>query len=184
MPPLLPSLQRLVMVPNRAIALIAVLACARGVDAGEELPAPSEKTASPSDDDGAVTTSAANTTASSSVQTAGAGGDMSTAGAGGEPQSASASVSTASSGGSSNNCDMTSCSACTLCVSSAGCSASYFACIGNFSCSAYASCVQNCGDSACVALCQSVYPSGVSLYDAYAACLCSQCPTTCSGECV
>lgn len=173
------------MVPRSFIALSTVLACARGVDAGEDLTSPPKETVSPSDDDGAVATAAANTTVASSVQTSGAGGEMSISGAGGSEQVAqSSSVSTASSGGSSNNCDMTSCNACTLCVSSAGCSSSYFACIGNFLCSAYASCVQNCGDSACVALCQSLYPSGVSLYDAYAACLCSQCPTTCSGECV
>ena len=169
------------MVRSSAIALIAVFACAHGVDGGEELPAPSEETA---DDDGAVATSAANTTVSSSVQTAGAGGDMSTSSAGGSSTVSSSAASTSSSGGSSSNCDMTSCSSCTLCVSSAGCSAPYLACIGNFACSAYSTCVQNCSDSACVALCQSFYPSGVSLYDAYAACLCSQCPITCSGECV
>jgi hypothetical protein len=174
-----PCMRRPVMA-LRSLAIVATLAaCAHGVDAGEETAAMPKETSS------GKATSAANTTVGAGPTSGSGGAVASSAAAGGSTATSAtvAAVTTAGTGGSSGSCDMTSCNACTLCVNSAGCSAEYAGCIGNFQCNAYAGCVQSCLDPSCTQLCQSFYPMGIQPYDAYAACLCSECTTTCSGEC-
>lgn len=165
---------------NLIVVLGCVVACARGVSDGDEPLAVPDKTAKPHTPSTGAGPSAHAVNAASSV--ASTGGNGGSGGNGGAANSVGMGGAVGT-GGSSGSCDVTSCQSCTTCASSAGCSAEYLACVGNFQCNAYAACVQNCTDPACTQTCQTLYPLGVMPYDAYATCLCSECPTTCSGEC-
>jgi hypothetical protein len=161
---------------------LSVIACARGTGAGET----EGVSAAPTDDDGA----AAQTTSQGS-------GSPSSAAAGGAPASSTVVASSATSGsggagGSSSStssagggagCDAQTCNACNVCVAGSACANEYTGCVSVFQCGAYGSCVQSCSDPSCLQSCQFFYPLGVQPYEAYAACLCAQCVTTCSGEC-
>lgn len=106
----------------------------------------------------------------------------------------SSSSSTSSSSGSSGNsvCDTTSptCTACTDCSRKSAdglCVDKYNDCLGNMPCFEYAKCVGTCmdGDKVCLSNCESFYPTGIPIYDAYVSCvICQDCYVKCDGASV
>jgi hypothetical protein len=78
------------------------------------------------------------------------------------------------------------CTTCETSADSGSCSSAYTTCINDSQCSSYGSCKTNCGtgNSACIASCQSSYPTGYSEFAAWQNCICyTACPSQCSAQC-
>ncbi len=109
---------------------------------------------------------------------------------GGSTASSSSSSSSSSSGAPVCDTISTTCSACTDCSRKSAdglCVDKYNDCLGNMPCFEYAKCVGNCmdGDKVCLSNCESFYPTGIPIYDAYVSCvLCQDCYVKCDGASV
>lgn len=114
----------------------------------------------------------------------GQGGDDS----GNATASSSSSTSSSSSSG-SPVCDTKSvtCTECTDCSRKSAdglCVTKYNNCLGNMPCVEYAKCVGTCmdGDKVCLSNCESFWPTGIPIYDAYVSCvICQDCYVKCDG---
>lgn len=102
--------------------------------------------------------------------------------------SSNGSSSTSGSGGTSTcEAKSTTCSECIECSRKTAdglCTGKYDACLANSDCVNYASCVGNCmdGDAVCKSNCESFYPTGIPIYDAYVSCvICQDCYGKCDG---
>ena len=131
-------------------------------------------------------------TGSTNTGGGGEGGDDSWGG----PSSSSKSSSGSGGGSSSSSgsggptvCDSTSadCSTCITCSRTGAdglCGKPYNDCLANTDCTDFATCVANCadGDMVCTSNCESFYPTGVPIFDAYASCvICQDCYVICDG---
>lgn len=75
---------------------------------------------------------------------------------------------------------------CQQCADSVGpnqCSQQYNACGMSQQCVSFIQCAQQCQNQACVDACGQNNPTGASLYNAYASCVCSFCAAQCSMQC-
>lgn len=163
----------------------ALGACARGAEldsegnGGDSLAAP---------DMDRPTTSTSTTNGSFGTST----GARADGGAGGAPETASSSSSTSSasstagstaSTGGTSLCDGTSsCQTCATCSIEDDCSATYATCLASAQCNFYTTCRSGCLTDACVQGCQTLYPSGASLHEALATCVCAACANDCAGS--